>query len=90
MTENQGFEFRERATGEVAIFRLGRMVKMMRGADAKAFLAAVAKGDAQQVMAESVGSKAATPPGTGPRGAGKALSGDGQAHGHGEFRRRSG
>jgi hypothetical protein len=65
------------------------MVKMMRGADAKKFLAEVKKGDAQQAMLDAVGEKGARRPGNGPIEGGKALGGDGQAHAHGVFRRRS-
>jgi hypothetical protein len=89
MSTAEGFEYRERKSGEVAIFHHGKLVKMMRGAEAKAFVAAVKKGDAQQVMLDVVGEKAARLPGNGPIEGGKALGGDGQAHAHGVFRRRS-
>jgi hypothetical protein len=89
MTAAEGFEYRERKSGEVAIFHHGKLVKMMRGAEAKSFVAASKKGDAQQVMLDAVGEKAARPPGNGPVEGGKALGGDGQAHAHGVFRRRS-
>jgi hypothetical protein len=89
MSAAEGFEYRERKSGEVAIFHHGKLVKMMRGAEAKAFVAAVKKGDDQQVMLDAVGEKAARRPGNGPIEGGKALGGDGQAHAHGVFRRRS-
>jgi hypothetical protein len=89
MTAAEGFEFRERKSGEVAIFNNGKLVKMMRGAEAKKFLQDVKKGDAQQVMLDTVGDKGARRPGNGPIEGGKALGGDGKAHAHGVFRRRS-
>ena len=89
MTSAEGFEFRERKSGEVAIFNNGKLVKMMRGADAKKFLQDVKKGDAQTVMLGAVGDKGARRPGNGPIEGGKSLGGDGQAHAHEVFRRRS-
>jgi hypothetical protein len=89
MTAAEGFDYRERKSGEVAIFNNGKLVKMMRAADAKRFLEDVKKGEAQQVMLDAVGDKGAWRPGNGPIEGGKALGGDGQAHAHGVFRRRS-
>jgi hypothetical protein len=73
----------------VAIFHHGKLVKMMRGTEAKAFVAAAKKGDAQQVMLDAVGEKGARRPTNGPIEGGKSLGGDGQAHAHEVFRRRS-
>ncbi len=89
MSTAEGFEYRERKSGEVAIFHHGKLVKMMRGADAKKFVAAAKKGDGQQVMLDAVGENAVRRPDNGPIEGGKALGGDGQAHAHGVFRRRS-
>ncbi len=89
MSAAEGFEYRERKSGEVAIFHHGKLVKLMRGAEAKKLIAAAKKGDAQQVMLDAVGEKVTRRPGNGPIEGGKALGGDGQAHAHGVFRRRS-
>jgi hypothetical protein len=89
MTAAEGFDYRERKSGEVAIFNNGKLVKMMRAAEAKKFLEDVKKGEAQRVMLDAVGDKGALRPGNGPIEGGKALGGDGQAHAHGVFRRRS-
>lgn len=90
MASPEGFEFKERATGDVAIFHHGRLAKLLRGAEAKTFLAAVKKGDAQALMADAAGGPGGSRPGGGVTADGKALGGDGRAHGHSEFRRKSG
>ncbi len=90
MTSPEGFEYRERNTGEIAVFHHGRLVKMLRGAEAKALLAALKKGDPQQAMADASGGPGSSNLGTGIRGVGRPLGGDGRSHAHGEFRRKSG
>lgn len=92
MSGAEGFDYRTRANGEVAIFHHGKLAKMMRGDEAATFLAAVKEGDAQQAMADAVGNDGqfARPGvgGTGPTA--DALHGNGDAHAPKEFRRKSG
>jgi hypothetical protein len=85
---NEAFDYRQRPNGDVVIFNNGRMAKLLRGKEATDFVAAAAKGDPQALMAENVGDDASRPT-SGPSGSGKSLGGDGRAHAHGEFRRRS-
>jgi hypothetical protein len=84
----EAFDYRQRPNGDIVVFYNGRMAKLLRDAEAAAFLKAIADGDAQSVMAETVGDDESRP-GAGPSGSGKSLGGDGRAHAHGEFRRRS-
>jgi hypothetical protein len=50
-----GFRFEQRAGGVVVITHRGRLASTLRGARAAAFLAAVAGGDPQVVMARWTG-----------------------------------
>jgi hypothetical protein len=91
MSPSAEYKYATRTNGEVVIFHHGKMAKMMREEEAQKFLAAVKDGDEQAVMAQAVGNdgQAARPTsGTGPSG--KSVHGDGAAHGHKEFRRKSG
>lgn len=88
MTAPEGFDYRERKNGEVAIFHHGKLAKMMRADDAKKFLASLKKGDAQQVMAEFAGNDAQVARPDGP-GSAPTLHGNGPAHTQTEFRRKS-
>lgn len=88
MTAPEGFDYRERKNGEVAIFHHGKLAKMMRDDDAKKFLAALKKGEAQEVMAEFAGSDAQVARPDGP-GSQSGLHGNGPAHTKTEFRRKS-
>lgn len=85
------YKYATRTNGEVVIFHNGKMAKMLRDEPAQAFLKAVKDGDAQAIMAETVGNDGQNPnPASGTGGAGRGLGGDGAAHGHKEFRRKSG
>lgn len=88
MTAPEGFDYRARKNGEVAIFHHGKLAKMMRDDDAKKFLDAVKKGDAQEVMAEFAGTDAQVARPDGP-GSTPGLHGNGPAHTKTEFRRKS-
>ncbi|WP_062518360.1 hypothetical protein [Demequina gelatinilytica] len=91
MSAPEGFDYRTRTNGEVHIFHHGKLAKMLREGPAEDFLAAVKDGDAQEAMAAAVGNDgqgggvqgSATGPGT-------HLHGNGTAHPHQEFRRKSG
>ncbi len=91
MSSPEGFEAKHRANGDIAVFHHGKMAKMVRGADAKKLATALTKkgADEQAVLADAAGTAGGSRPGTGPQGP-KGLGGDGQAHGHGVFRRRAG
>jgi len=90
----EAYRYATRINGEVVIFHHGKLAKMLRDEPAQAFLKAIkdAKGaDAQAVMEATVGNdgQVARPTsGTGPSG--KGLHSDSAAHGHKEFRRKSG
>jgi hypothetical protein len=94
MSTSQEYRFATRTNGEVVIFHHGKLAKMLRDEPAQEFLAAVKEakdGADQQLMAETVGNDGQTArptSGTGPTG--KSLNADGAAHGHKEFRRKSG
>lgn len=88
MTAPEGFDYRERKNGEVAIFHHGKLAKMMRDDDAKKFLDALKKGEAQEVMAEFAGGDAQVARPDGPSSA-PTLHGNGPAHSRPEFRRKS-
>jgi len=94
MSPSQEYRYATRTNGEVVIFHHGKLAKMLRDEPAQEFLAAIkeAEGEAgQDVMASTVGNDGQTArptSGTGPSG--KTLHGDGAAHGHKEFRRKSG
>ncbi len=90
MTTAEGFDYRERKSGEVAIFHHGKMAKMMRGDDAKKFLAALKEGEPQEVMSEFAGNDGQVARAAGPGSSGPSLHGNGQAHQQREFRRKSG
>lgn len=90
MANAEGYDYKTRSNGEVAIFHHGKMSKMMRGDEAKAFLKAVADTDAQQAMADAVGNDGQkSRPGGGPQTPGSSMSGNGSAHTVTEFRRKS-
>jgi len=90
----EAYRYATRTNGEVVIFHHGKLAKMLRDEPAQAFLKAIkdAKGaDAQAVMEATVGNDgqvAWSTSGTGPSG--KGLHSDSAAHGHKEFRRKSG
>lgn len=88
----EGFDQRARPNGDVAIFQHGKLVKLIRGADAKKLTTALGKkdADAQALLADAAGGGGASKPGGGPLGGGRHLGGDGRSHAHGEFRRKSG
>ncbi|MFV0633382.1 hypothetical protein [Demequina sp.] len=90
MTGAEGFDFRARDNGEVAIFHHGKLAKMLRDDQAKQFLTAVEGGDAQAVMAQAVGNDGqVTRPGV-QATAGGGLHGNGEAHAQRDFRRKTG
>ncbi|MGC4175845.1 hypothetical protein [Demequina sp.] len=88
------YRYATRTNGEVVIFHHGKLAKMLRDEPAQEFLKSIKdlpEGEDQGVMAAAVGNdgQVARPTsGTGPSG--KAVHGDGAAHGHKEFRRKSG
>jgi hypothetical protein len=55
MADPTGFGFEQRDDGTVLITHRGRHASTLRGARASAFLAEIAAGDAQQVMARWTG-----------------------------------
>lgn len=95
MSGPEGFEYRSRKTGEVAIFHHGKLSKMLTGKDATAFVKKIGslKGaEAQQAMAEAVGND-----GQGGGLGGNGLGGqnlgphiDSKGHPVKEFRRKTG
>lgn len=50
-----GFDFTRRKNGEIVISHDGRVVTVLRGRDADAFLRKVETGDGQEVMARATG-----------------------------------
>lgn len=91
MSAPEGFDYRTRTNGEVHIFHHGKLAKMLKDEPAQDFLAAVKDGDAQRAMADAVGNDGqGAGVSTGPSGPGTHLHGNGQAHPHQEFRRKSG
>ncbi|MDE0571850.1 hypothetical protein ON058_00275 [Demequina sp. B12] len=92
MSGAEGYDYRTRTNGEVAIFHHGKLAKLMREQEAQEFLGAVKDGDAQEVMARFVGfdGQAERPGSTGKHPAADALHGNGEAHGHQDFRRKTG
>jgi hypothetical protein len=91
MSSPEGYRFTARTNGEVAIFHHGKLAKMLKDDAAQEFLAAVKKGDEQKVMGAAVGNDGqAARPGGGPQGLDGGMRGNGAAHGHKEFRRKSG
>jgi hypothetical protein len=90
MANAEGYDYKTRSNGEVAIFHHGKMSKMMRGDEAKAFLKAVEAGDAQQAMSEAVGNDGQNSrPGGGPQTPGVSMHGNGSSHAPTEFRRKA-
>ena len=51
----EGFEYRERKSGEVAIFHHGRLATTLRKETAARFLKDVKTGDPQELMARATG-----------------------------------
>lgn len=87
----EGYRYGTRTNGEVAIFHHGKLAKMLRDEAAQQFLAAVKDGDEQEVMAATVGNDGQVArPSSGTGATGRNLRGGGAAHGHKEFRRKSG
>jgi len=90
MATAEGYDYKTRSNGEVAIFHHGKMSKLMRDDEAKAFLKAVDDGDAQQAMADAVGNDGQNSrPGGGPQAPGSSMHNNGSAHTVTEFRRKS-
>lgn len=91
MSAPEGYDYRTRTNGEVHIFHHGKLAKMLKDEPAEDFLAAVKHGDAQAVMADAVGNDGhGGGPRSGPSGPASHLRGNGEAHAHQEFRRKSG
>ncbi|WP_062379396.1 hypothetical protein [Demequina pelophila] len=91
MSGAEGFRFATRTNGEVTIFHHGKLAKMLKDESAQQFLAAVKDGDDQQVMADWVGNDGQGGGVAGSaQGPGTHLHGNGEAHPHQEFRRKSG
>lgn len=55
MGQASGFSFVQRKSGEVVITHHGRAATVLRGRKAEAFLAKVADGDGQELMARATG-----------------------------------
>lgn len=90
MSAKQGYDHRVRPNGEVHIFANGKMVKLVRGDDAKALVAALESGDAQELLAAAAGGSSGSRPGVGASSSGAHLHGNGEAHAPQQFRRKSG
>ncbi|WP_062071200.1 hypothetical protein [Demequina sediminicola] len=92
MSAPEGYDYATRSNGEVVIFHHGKLAKLMREKEAEEFLAAVKDGDAQEVMDRFVGFDGQTsrPGSSGKHPATDALHGNGAAHGHTDFRRKTG
>ncbi|WP_152649205.1 hypothetical protein [Demequina flava] len=91
MSTPEGYDYRARTNGEVAIFHHGKLAKMMRDEEAQEFLDAMKDGDAQEVMGRFAGFDGQTQrPGTGPQSGTDALHGNGEAHAQKDFRRKTG
>lgn len=90
MTTPEGFDYRERKNGEVAIFHHGKLAKMMRGEDAKKFLGELKDGEPQEVMAQYAGNDGQVARTAGRASSGPSLHSNGVAHPQREFRRKSG
>ncbi|MFW2512388.1 hypothetical protein ACNI3K_01260 [Demequina sp. SO4-13] len=60
MTESENFSYTTRKNGEVEILRGGSVSRLLRGDDARDFLAQVKEGDAEEVMARFVDSQSET------------------------------
>lgn len=94
MTPASDYKYASRTNGEIVIFHRGKLAKMLKDEPAQQFLAAIKdlpEGEDQDVMAAAVGNDgqyAKPTAGSGPSG--KSVHGDGAAHGHKEFRRKSG
>jgi hypothetical protein len=88
------YKYATRTNGEVVIFHRGKLAKMLREEPAQAFLASIKdlpEGEDQGIMAATVGHDDQVPrPTSGTGASGKSVHGDGAAHGHKEFRRKSG
>jgi len=93
MSASEGYEYRARKTGEVAIFHGDKLAKLLRGDDAAAFLKDVKARDPQEAMADAVGGEKSSADRSqvgDATTAGKGQKAGGQAHAHSEFRRRGG
>jgi len=88
------YKYATRTNGEVVIFHRGKLAKMLRDVDAQKFLKSIKdlpEGEDQGIMAAAVGHDDQMPrPTSGTGVSGKQVHGDGAAHGHKEFRRKSG
>lgn len=88
------YKYATRTNGEVVIFHHGKLAKMLRFEEAESFLASIKdlpEGEDQGIMAATVGNDGQVArPTSGTGASGKAVHGDGAAHGHKEFRRKSG
>ncbi|WP_062077593.1 hypothetical protein [Demequina globuliformis] len=91
MTAPEGYDYRTRSNGEVAIFHHGKLSTLMRGDDAAGFLEALSDGEPQEVMARFAGNDGQNEhPGGGAGAPGVGLHGNGEAHAHQDFRRKTG
>jgi hypothetical protein len=88
------YKYATRTNGEVVIFHRGKLAKMLRDEPAQEFLKSIKdlpEGEDQGIMAAAVGHDDQLPrPTSGTGASGKQVHGDGAAHGHKEFRRKSG
>ena len=90
MTGAEGFDYRTRSNGEVAIFHHGKLARLMRGENAEAFLKEVEDGDAQALMAAAAGNDGQMSRPGAQATSTTALHGNGEAHPHQDFRRKTG
>ena len=86
----EGYDYRSRATGEVVIFHHGKLAKTLHGDDAKTFMRAVEGSDAQAAMAEWVGNDGQVEHPGSHAESGGGMRNNGAAHGHQDFRRKTG
>ncbi len=86
----EGYDYRSRATGEVVIFHHGKLAKTLHGDDAQTFMRAVEGGDAQAAMAEWVGNDGQVERPGSHAESGGGMRNNGAAHGHQDFRRKTG
>lgn len=89
----EGYDYKSRKAGEVAIFHHGKLAKMITGKDATALAKKLEKADkaeVQDLLAQAAGHANAERPGVGSTGTGQHLHGDSSGHAHKEFRRKTG
>lgn len=86
----EGYDYRTRPTGEVVIFHHGKLVRTLRADEAQEFMTAIEGDGSQGAIAAWVGNDGQVEHPGSHSESGGGMRNNGAAHGHQDFRRKTG